>query len=165
MISPMRPLPSTASCKPSILQVRGCGRDRSKVLFPVQTTCRVGGSASWFGNGTLVAALAKIQILPGLRYVHADPVAAIAALEDRRIAWSRSADVPESPRRVVRRPQRDGLEGKKPRATMFVWAPIPEPYKQMGSLGVLQEAAARCEGGGVARHRFRLTVTTMCASD
>jgi len=33
----------------------------------------------------------------------------------------------------------DGLNGmgwkvKKPRATMFVWAPIPEPYKQMGSL-------------------------------
>src|SRR4029077_10398138 len=29
---------------------------------------------------------------------------------------------------------RAGWPVKKPRATMFVWAPIPEPYRQMGSL-------------------------------
>ena len=27
-----------------------------------------------------------------------------------------------------------GWTVRKPKATMFVWAPIPEPYRQMGSL-------------------------------
>jgi alanine-synthesizing transaminase len=27
-----------------------------------------------------------------------------------------------------------GWEVERPKATMFVWAPIPEPYRQMGSL-------------------------------
>jgi alanine-synthesizing transaminase len=29
---------------------------------------------------------------------------------------------------------RAGWEFPKPRATMFVWAPIPEPYRELGSL-------------------------------
>ena len=39
-----------------------------------------------------------------------------------------------APRRAVRRAQPHRLAVVPPKGTMFVWAPIPEPYREMGSL-------------------------------
>ena len=38
---------------------------------------------------------------------------------------------------------------------MFVWAPIPEPYEELGSLEFAKLLRARGEGGGLARRRLR----------
>jgi alanine-synthesizing transaminase len=62
-------------------------------------------------------------------------VAAIAALEGPQDCVEEIRDMYQRRRDVLC----DGLNAMgwavtKPKATMFVWAPIPEPYKQMGSL-------------------------------
>ena len=38
---------------------------------------------------------------------------------------------------------------------MFVWAPIPEPFREMGSLEFAKILLARGQGRGLARHRLR----------
>ena len=62
-------------------------------------------------------------------------VAAIHALEGPQDCVQEIVEIYRSRRDVLC----DGLNAigwqvDKPRATMFVWAPIPEPYRQMGSL-------------------------------
>jgi alanine-synthesizing transaminase len=87
------------------------------------------------GNKTLVAALAKIKSYLDYGMFTPIQVAAIAALEGPQDCVQEIRDMYQRRRDVLC----DGLNGmgwkvKKPKATMFVWAPIPEPYKQMGSL-------------------------------
>ena len=38
---------------------------------------------------------------------------------------------------------------------MFVWAPIPEPYREMGSLEFAKFLVAEAKVGDLARRRFR----------
>ena len=62
-------------------------------------------------------------------------VAAIAALEGPQDCVKEICDMYESRRDVLC----EGLSAigwhvEKPKATMFVWAPIPEQFKEMGSL-------------------------------
>jgi len=62
-------------------------------------------------------------------------VAAIAALEGPQDCVQEIRDMYQRRRDVLCEGLNAmGWEVSKPRATMFVWAPIPEPYKQMGSL-------------------------------
>ncbi len=54
----------------------------------------------------------------------------------------------------------DGLNAigwavEQPKATMFVWAPIPEPYRHLGSLEFSKKLLAGGQGGGLAGHRLR----------
>ena len=48
-----------------------------------------------------------------------------------------------------------GWEVAKPKATMFVWARIPLPFRELGFFGVLQDTAPGGAGGGVAGNRLR----------
>ena len=87
------------------------------------------------GNETLVAALAKIKSYLDYGMFTPIQVAAIAALEGPQDCVDEIRAMYQSRRDVLC----DGLNAmgwvvKKPRATMFVWAPIPEPYRPMGSL-------------------------------
>ena len=43
-------------------------------------------------------------------------------------------DLPPPPRRLCDGLARIGWEVERPQGTMFVWAPIPEPYRELGSL-------------------------------
>ena len=38
-----------------------------------------------------------------------------------------------------------GWKVEKPKGTMFVWAPIPEPYTELGSLGFASTLIRECE--------------------
>ena len=78
----------------------------------------------------------EAQELPRLRHVPADPDRGDGRDE-------RAARLPEGGERDLPRPARtrsiDGLEPRRlgdrtPKGTMFVWAPIPEPYEELGSL-------------------------------
>ena len=85
-------------------------------------------------------------------------VAAIAALEGPQDVVREIRDMYQSRRDVLC----DGLNNigwrvEKPKATMFVWAPIPEAYRGMGSLEfskkLLQEAkVAVSPGVGFGEH-------------
>ena len=121
---------------PSILQVPGAD-EIAVEFYSLSKTYNMPGWRVGFmvGNKTLVAALAKIKSYLDYGMFTPIQVAAIAALEgpqdcveDIRLMYQRRRDV-----------LCDGLNAmgwsvSKPKATMFVWAPIPEPYRQMGSL-------------------------------
>jgi alanine-synthesizing transaminase len=87
------------------------------------------------GNKTLIAALARIKSYLDYGMFTPIQVAAIAALEGPQDCVEQIRDMYERRRNVLC----DGLNHigwsvERPKATMFVWAPIPEPYRQMGSL-------------------------------
>ena len=121
---------------PSILQVRGAD-EIAVEFYSLSKTYNMPGWRVGFmvGNRTLVAALAKIKSYLDYGMFTPIQVAAIAALEGPQDCVVEIREMYQSRRDVLC----DGLNAmgwkvKKPRATMFVWAPIPEPYQQMGSL-------------------------------
>jgi alanine-synthesizing transaminase len=87
------------------------------------------------GNPTLVAALARIKSYLDYGMFTPIQVAAIAALEGPQDCVKDICHMYQVRRDVLC----DGLNAagwkvEKPKATMFVWAEIPEPFKAMGSL-------------------------------
>ena len=87
------------------------------------------------GNEECVAALARLKSY--LDYGTFQPIQ-IASI----VAMNEAPDYPREVNRVYlgRRDAlcdglaRAGWDIPKPRGTMFVWAPLPEPYEEMGSL-------------------------------
>jgi alanine-synthesizing transaminase len=87
------------------------------------------------GNPTLVAALARIKSYLDYGMFTPIQVAAIAALEGPQECVREISDMYQKRRDVLC----EGLNGigwqvTPPRATMFVWAQIPEAYRHLGSL-------------------------------
>jgi alanine-synthesizing transaminase len=121
---------------PSILQVKGA-EDIAVEFYSMSKTYNMPGWRVGFmvGNKTLVAALAKIKSYLDYGMFTPIQVAAIAALEGPQDCVEEIRLMYQNRRDVLC----DGLNAmgwkvEKPKATMFVWAPIPEPYRQMGSL-------------------------------
>jgi alanine-synthesizing transaminase len=87
------------------------------------------------GNADVVAALAKLKSY--LDYGTFQPVQIAAT-----VAMNETPDFPLEVNAVYRSRRdtlvdglaRIGWEIEKPKGTMFVWAPIPAPYEEMGSL-------------------------------
>jgi len=87
------------------------------------------------GNKQLVSALARIKSYLDYGTFTPIQIAAITALEGPQNCVRDIADMYRKRRDVLC----EGLTAAgwpvaKPKATMFVWAPIPEPYRAMGSL-------------------------------
>ncbi len=121
---------------PSILQVPGA-KEVAVEFFTLSKSYNMPGWRIGFcvGNETLIGALAKIKSY--LDYGSFTPiqVAAIAALEGDQQCVSDIRDMYRKRRDVLC----EGLNGMgwqvtPPKATMFVWAKIPEPYRALGSL-------------------------------
>ena len=121
---------------PSILQVEGA-REIAVEFFSMSKSYNMPGWRVGFccGNSTLVGALARMKSYLDYGMFTPVQVAAIAALEgDQRCV----TDINH-----MYRNRRDvlcfglnaaGWPVEPPRATMFVWARIPEPFAAMGSL-------------------------------
>ncbi|MET0015159.1 MAG: alanine transaminase [Sedimenticola sp.] len=121
---------------PSILEVPGAD-EIAVEFFSLSKSYNMPGWRVGFmvGNKTLVAALARIKSYLDYGTFTPIQVAAIAALEGPQDCVRQISDMYQSRRDVLC----DGLNAagwpvEKPKATMFVWAPIPEQYKEMGSL-------------------------------
>ncbi len=121
---------------PSILQVPGA-RDIAVEFFTMSKSYNMAGWRVGFmvGNRELVTALARMKSYHDYGTFTPIQVASIIALEGPQ-------DCVETVR-MVYQGRRDvmcsGLEAinwkvEKPKATMYIWAPIPEPYRSMGSL-------------------------------
>ncbi len=110
------------------------------------------------GNKTLVGALSRIKSYLDYGTFTPIQVAAIAALEGPQECVEEIRDMYQRRRDVLCEGLcHIGWQVEKPKATMFVWAPIPEPYKEMGSLEfskkLLQEArVAVSPGVGFGSH-------------
>ncbi len=121
---------------PSILQVPGA-EDIAVEFFSLSKSYNMPGWRVGFmvGNRTLVAALGRIKSYLDYGMFTPIQVAAISALEGPQDCVEEIRSMYQSRRDVLC----DGLNNigwtiEKPKATMFVWAPIPEPYREMGSL-------------------------------
>jgi alanine-synthesizing transaminase len=121
---------------PSILQVAGAD-EIAVEFYSLSKSYNMPGWRVGFmsGNKTLVAALARIKSYLDYGTFTPIQVAAIAALEGPQDVVKDIRDMYQNRRDVLC----DGLNNigwrvEKPKATMFVWAPIPEAYKSMGSL-------------------------------
>ena len=87
------------------------------------------------GNAEIVAALTKLKSY--LDYGTFQPIQ-IAAI----VTMNEAPDYPKVVNEIYQSRRdalfdglnRIGWEVDKPKGTMFVWAPIPEPYREMGSL-------------------------------
>jgi alanine-synthesizing transaminase len=121
---------------PSILQVPGAA-DVAVELYTLTKSFSMAGWRVGFvcGHPGAVQALARLKSWLDYGTFQPIQIAAITAMND----------APETPRQVreVYRSRRDALcdglarvgwEIPKPLGTMFVWAPIPEPYRALGSL-------------------------------
>ena len=87
------------------------------------------------GNATLVAALARIKSYLDYGMFTPIQVAAITALEGPQQCVQDICDMYLSRRDVLCNGLNAlGWKVEKPMATMFVWAPIPAQYRDMGSL-------------------------------
>jgi alanine-synthesizing transaminase len=121
---------------PSILQVPGA----DEVAVELYTLTKSFSMAGWrmgflLGNADVVAALAKLKSYLDYGTFQPIQIASIVAMNE----------APDFPRQVneiylgrrdalVDGLARSGWEIEKPAGTMFVWAPIPEPYEELGSL-------------------------------
>jgi len=131
---------------PSILEVPGA----KEVAVELYTMTKSFSMAGWrvgfmVGNAAIVQALTKLKSY--LDYGTFQPVQ-IAAI----VAMNEAPDYPKVINECYQSRRnslcdgmnRIGWEITPPKGTMFVWAPIPEPYKEMGSLEfskyLLQEA-------------------------
>ena len=121
---------------PSILQVPGA-KDVAVESYTLSKTYNMPGWRVGFmsGNPTLVAALARMKSYLDYGMFTPIQVAAIAALDGPQECVAEVVATYKSRRDVLC----DGLNSigwkvEKPKATMFVWAKIPEKYREMGSL-------------------------------
>jgi len=121
---------------PSILQVAGA-KDIAVEFFSMSKSYNMPGWRVGFmcGNKQLVSALARIKSYLDYGTFAPIQIAAIAALEGPQDCVHEIAEMYCKRRDVLC----DGLNSigwtvEKPKATMFVWAKIPEAYRSMGSL-------------------------------
>lgn len=121
---------------PSILQVPG-SREIAVEFYTLSKSYNMPGWRVGFmcGNAGLVGALARIKSYFDYGLFTPIQVAAITALEgpqdcveETRLEYQERRDVLCDGLNAL------GWQVEKPRATMFVWAPVPEPYQAMGSL-------------------------------
>ncbi len=121
---------------PSILEVPGA-KDIAVEFYSLSKTYNMPGWRVGFmcGNPTLVAALTRIKSYLDYGMFTPIQVAAIQALDGPQECVDDIRKMYQDRRDVLC----SGLDSigwivEKPKATMFVWAPIPDKYKEMGSL-------------------------------
>jgi len=121
---------------PSIMQVPGAS-DVAVEFYSLSKTYNMPGWRVGFmvGNATLVAALARIKSYLDYGMFTPIQVAAIAALEGPQDCVAEICNRYQTRRDVLCEGLSSiGWEIEKPKGTMFVWAPIPEQFRDMGSL-------------------------------
>jgi alanine-synthesizing transaminase len=121
---------------PSILQVEGA-KEVAVEIFSMSKSYNMAGWRVGFclGNPRMIAALARIKSYLDYGVFQPIQIASIIALREceedtRKICglYQKRRDV------LVTGLKRAGWPVEKPRGSMFVWAPIPERFRSIGSL-------------------------------
>jgi alanine-synthesizing transaminase len=121
---------------PSIMEVPGA-REIAVEFFTLSKSYNMAGwrVGCMVGNRDLVTALARMKSYHDYGTFTPIQVASIIALEgpqecvgEVRMTYQKRRDVMCAGLEAV------GWQVDKPRATLYVWAPIPEPYRNLGSL-------------------------------
>lgn len=132
---------------PSIMQVPGA-RDVAVEFFTMSKSYNMAGWRIGFmvGNRDLVAALARIKSYHDYGTFTPIQVASIAALEgpqecveEIRCEYQKRRDV------LARGLHEAGWMVEVPKASMYIWAEIPEPYRAHGSLEFAKKVLAQAK--------------------
>ncbi len=121
---------------PSILQVEGA-KDVAVELYSMTKSFSMAGwrVAFMLGNAEVVAALAKLKSYLDYGTFQPIQIAATVTLNEAADHPKIVNDIYQSRRDTLCEGlNRIGWEIEPPRGTMFAWAPIPEPYREMGSI-------------------------------
>ncbi|TAE24787.1 MAG: aminotransferase class I/II-fold pyridoxal phosphate-dependent enzyme [Candidatus Kapaibacterium sp.] len=121
---------------PSIMQIEGA-KDVAVETFTMSKSYNMAGWRMGFmvGNERLVGVLAKIKSYYDYGVHTALQVAAIEALNNHDDDVEKIRQTYEKRMKVlVESFNRAGWAMEEPKASMFVWAKIPEPFRAMGSL-------------------------------
>ena len=121
---------------PSIMQVPGA-RDVAVEFFTMSKSYNMAGWRIGYmvGNRELVGALARIKSYHDYGTFTPIQVASIAALDGPQDCVSEIVAQYQSRRDVLARALHEaGWNVEIPKASMYIWAQIPEPYRAMGSL-------------------------------
>ncbi len=121
---------------PSILQVPGA-KDVSVELYTLTKSFSMAGwrVAFMVGNPEIVQALAKLKSYLDYGTFQPIQIAAIVAMNEAPDYPKVVTELYQSRRdALVDGLHRIGWHIDKPKGTMFVWAPMPEPYQELGSL-------------------------------
>jgi alanine-synthesizing transaminase len=121
---------------PSFMEVPGA-MDVGVEFFSLSKSYSMPGWRVGFcvGNREIVGALTKIKSYLDYGMFQPIQIASIIALRGPQDCVAEYAKVYKKRRNeLIGGLDRAGWEVEKPRATMFVWARIPEPFRKMGSL-------------------------------
>ncbi|GGY02358.1 alanine transaminase [Paludibacterium paludis] len=121
---------------PSIMQVPGA-KDIAVEFFTLSKSYNMAGWRIGFmvGNADLVAALARMKSYHDYGTFTPLQVAAIAALEGDQQCVREIAEQYQRRRDVLHKGLAEaGWQVELPKASMYLWARIPEPYRALGSL-------------------------------
>ena len=121
---------------PSILQVDGA-KDVAVELYSMTKSFSMAGwrVAFMLGNKEVIAALAKLKSYLDYGTFQPIQIAATVTLNEAADHPKLVNDIYQSRRDALCNGlNRIGWEIEPPQGTMFAWAPIPEPYKDMGSI-------------------------------
>jgi alanine-synthesizing transaminase len=121
---------------PSVLQVPG-GKEVAVELYTLTKSFSMAGWRVAFavGNAEVVGALTKLKSYLDYGTFQPIQIASIVALNEAP-DYPRTVNAIYESRRdvLVDGLNRVGWPVAKPLGTMFLWAPVPEPYQEMGSL-------------------------------
>ena len=121
---------------PSILQAKGA-KDVAVEFFSLTKSYSMAGWRVGFcsGNRELVGALIKIKSYLDYGMFQPIQIASVVAFRGPQDCVEAYRKVYQSRRDVlIKSMKQAGWNIEPPRATMFVWAEIPEPFRHMGSL-------------------------------
>jgi len=121
---------------PSILQVEGAA-EVAVEIFSMSKSYNMAGWRVGFclGNRKMIAALARIKSYLDYGVFQPIQIASIIALRECEEDTRKICAVYQKRRDVlITGLRRAGWPVEPPRGTMFVWAPVPEPFRSIGSL-------------------------------
>lgn len=144
---------------PSILQVDGA-KDIAVEVTSMSKTYAMAGWRVGFaaGNERLIGALARVKSYLDYGAFTPVQVAAAAALNGPQDCVDEMREIYRTRRNaMIESFSRAGWDIPEPKASMFAWAPIPEPFREMGSLEfslrLIKEAhVAVAPGAGFGEH-------------
>ena len=151
---------------PSILQAEGA-KECAVELYSMTKSFSMAGWRMAFlaGNAEVVQALAKLKSY--LDYGRFQPIQIAATVTmNEAVDFPREVQAVYQSRRdvLIDGLHRMGWEVPRPRGTMFAWAPIPEPYREMGSVEfasmLVRRRRCRCRPASASARAARAT----CAS-
>jgi alanine-synthesizing transaminase len=121
---------------PSILEVPGA-KEVAVEIFSMSKSYNMAGWRVGFclGNAKMIAALARIKSYLDYGVFQPIQIASIIALRDCEEDTTKICELYQKRRDLlVDGLNKAGWQVEKPKGSMFVWAPLPEQYRDLGSL-------------------------------